>query len=43
MVLMTVLTCVQIQLGWAPVQESDDPRWNIKALRNPEEARKQKG
>ncbi|SPJ83698.1 uncharacterized protein FTOL_10214 [Fusarium torulosum] len=33
---------MQIQLGWAPVQESEDPRWNVKALRNPEEARKKK-
>ncbi|KAK3723635.1 hypothetical protein LTR37_001516 [Vermiconidia calcicola] len=31
---------MQIQLGWAPVNESEDPRWNVKALRNPEEARR---
>ncbi|KAI9154734.1 hypothetical protein HJFPF1_07291 [Paramyrothecium foliicola] len=33
---------MQIQLGWAPVNESQDPRWNAEALGNPEKARKQK-
>lgn len=32
----------QIQLGWAPVKESSDPRWNADALANPEMSRKQK-
>ncbi|KAK4924541.1 hypothetical protein LTR49_008431 [Elasticomyces elasticus] len=32
---------MQIQLGWAPVKESDNPRWNLEALKNPEEARKE--
>jgi hypothetical protein len=32
----------QIQLGWAPVQESQDPRWNAEALANPEKSRRQK-
>ncbi|KAF5546143.1 hypothetical protein FNAPI_8930 [Fusarium napiforme] len=31
---------MQIQLGWAPARESDDPRWTSKALGSPEEARK---
>ena len=31
---------VQIQLGWAPVNESDDPRWNAKALADFEGSRK---
>ena len=31
---------MQIQLGWAPVNESDNPRWNVKSLANPEQARK---
>ncbi|KAK5135160.1 hypothetical protein LTR08_005546 [Meristemomyces frigidus] len=31
---------MQIKLGWAPVNESDNPRWNIEALRKPEEARR---
>ncbi|KAF5600311.1 hypothetical protein FPANT_2542 [Fusarium pseudoanthophilum] len=31
---------MQIQVRWAPVQESDGPRWNSKALGCPEEARK---
>jgi hypothetical protein len=39
---MMMLIWIQIQLGWAPIQESDDPRWNVKALSNPEEARKMK-
>jgi hypothetical protein len=30
---------MQIQLGWAPVNESDDARWNEGMLRNPEKAR----
>ncbi|OJI85773.1 hypothetical protein ASPTUDRAFT_42121 [Aspergillus tubingensis CBS 134.48] len=33
---------MQIQLGWAPVQESDDPRWNRGMLADPEKARKAK-
>ncbi|KAL2439021.1 hypothetical protein ABEF95_015532 [Exophiala dermatitidis] len=33
---------MQIQLGWAPVKESSDPRWNADALANPERSRKQK-
>lgn len=33
----------QIQLGWAPVNESDDPRWNAEALANPEKSQKTKG
>ncbi|KAL2402975.1 hypothetical protein ABEF93_006425 [Exophiala dermatitidis] len=33
---------MQIQLGWAPVKESSDPRWNADALANPEMSRKQK-
>lgn len=32
----------QIQLGWAPVKESSDPRWNADALANPEKAQKEK-
>jgi len=31
---------MQIQLGWAPVKESDNPRWNIKSLASPEQAQK---
>lgn len=31
---------MQIQLGWAPVKESDNPRWNVDSLANPEQARK---
>lgn len=31
----------QIQLGWAPVTESDDPRWNAEALANPDKYQKQ--
>ncbi|KAI1868048.1 uncharacterized protein JN550_006536 [Neoarthrinium moseri] len=34
---------MQIQLGWAPVNESDDPRWNSEALANPEKSQKTKG
>jgi major membrane immunogen (membrane-anchored lipoprotein) len=30
---------MQIQLGWAPVNESDDPRWNKTALTYPEKSR----
>ena len=30
---------MQIQLGWAPVGESEDARWNEEMLRRPEEAR----
>jgi hypothetical protein len=30
---------MQIQLGWAPVGESDDARWNEEMLREPEKAR----
>ncbi|KAK1764387.1 hypothetical protein QBC33DRAFT_547068 [Phialemonium atrogriseum] len=33
---------MQIQLGWAPVKESSDPRWNADALANPEKAQKEK-
>ncbi|KAI1613687.1 hypothetical protein EDD36DRAFT_463567 [Exophiala viscosa] len=33
---------MQIQLGWAPVNESSDPRWNADALANPERSRTQK-
>lgn len=33
---------MQIQLGWAPVKESDNPRWNLEALRHPEEYQKKK-
>jgi len=33
---------MQIQLGWAPVTESENPRWNLEALRHPEEAREKK-
>ncbi|EXJ62797.1 hypothetical protein A1O7_03237 [Cladophialophora yegresii CBS 114405] len=33
---------MQIQLGWAPVNESDDPRWNAQALADPEGSRKKK-
>ncbi|GAD94776.1 hypothetical protein AOR_1_220194 [Paecilomyces variotii No. 5] len=33
---------MQIQLGWAPVKESDDPRWNVEMLANPEKAQKAK-
>lgn len=32
----------QIQLGWAPISESEDLRWNGKALANPEWAQKAK-
>ena len=28
---------MQIQLGWAPVMESENPRWNREALAKPEE------
>jgi hypothetical protein len=31
----------QIQLGWAPVTEIDDPRWNAEALANPDKYQKQ--
>ena len=31
---------MQIQLGWAPVSESDNPRWNASALSDPEGSRK---
>jgi hypothetical protein len=34
---------MQIQLGWAPVKESEDPRWNEEMLRNPEKARETEG
>lgn len=30
----------QIQLGWAPVKDSDDPRWNAEALADFERSRK---
>jgi len=33
---------MQIQLGWAPVKESNDPRWNADALANPERSRQEK-
>ncbi|KIX98147.1 uncharacterized protein Z520_06227 [Fonsecaea multimorphosa CBS 102226] len=33
---------MQIQLGWAPVTESSDPRWNAQALADPETSRKKK-
>ncbi|ODM15038.1 hypothetical protein SI65_09533 [Aspergillus cristatus] len=33
---------MQIQLGWAPVSESSDPRWNRAMLADPEKARKAK-
>ncbi|EME41344.1 hypothetical protein DOTSEDRAFT_134989 [Dothistroma septosporum NZE10] len=33
---------MQIQLGWAPVNESDDPRWNAEALTDSEGLRKRK-
>lgn len=33
---------MQIQLGWAPVKESDNPRWNVESLRDPEAARRKK-
>ncbi|KUI52936.1 hypothetical protein VP1G_00466 [Cytospora mali] len=32
---------MQIQLGWAPVTESKDPRWNAEALAAPEKAQKE--
>ncbi|ROW08284.1 hypothetical protein VMCG_03174 [Cytospora schulzeri] len=32
---------MQIQLGWAPVTESQDPRWNVEALANPEKAQRE--
>ncbi len=31
---------MQIQLGWAPVKDSDNPRWNVKALADPEGSRR---
>ncbi|KAG8527351.1 uncharacterized protein KY384_007503 [Bacidia gigantensis] len=31
---------MQIQLGWAPVKDSENPRWNKDALANPETSRK---
>jgi len=31
---------MQIQLGWAPVKESENPRWNVETLRDPEGARR---
>ena len=34
---------MQIQLGWAPVTKSEDPRWNEEMLRNPEKGRETKG
>lgn len=34
---------MQIQLGWAPVEESQDPRWDEAMLRDPEMARGAKG
>ncbi|KAF2113457.1 hypothetical protein BDV96DRAFT_689010 [Lophiotrema nucula] len=33
---------MQIQLGWAPVKESEDPRWNRDMLADPESARQAK-
>ncbi|KIW71232.1 hypothetical protein PV04_03420 [Phialophora macrospora] len=33
---------MQIQLGWAPVKESDDPRWNAQALADPEGSQRKK-
>lgn len=30
---------MQIQLGWAPVKESEDPRWNRTSLSYPENSR----
>ncbi|RAK75970.1 uncharacterized protein BO72DRAFT_157203 [Aspergillus fijiensis CBS 313.89] len=33
---------MQIQLGWAPVKESEDPRWNAEILANPEKGRQAK-
>ena len=33
---------MQIQLGWAPVTETDDPRWNADALAKPDEAHQRK-
>ncbi|PWY92829.1 hypothetical protein BO70DRAFT_392208 [Aspergillus heteromorphus CBS 117.55] len=34
---------MQIQLGWAPVTESEDPRWNREVLADPERGRKVEG
>lgn len=31
---------MQMQLGWAPVNETVNPRWNVKSLTNPEQAGK---
>ena len=31
---------LQIQLGWAPVKASDNPRWNVEALANLDDTRK---
>jgi len=31
---------MQIQLGWAPVKESENPRWNVEQLNDPERARR---
>jgi len=31
---------MQVQLGWAPVNESENPRWNKESLADPEQARK---
>ncbi|KAF2686930.1 hypothetical protein K458DRAFT_441610 [Lentithecium fluviatile CBS 122367] len=33
---------MQIQLGWAPVKESEDPRWNEEMLRDPDRGREVK-
>jgi hypothetical protein len=33
---------MQIQLGWAPVEQSEDPRWNARALADFESSRKKK-
>ncbi|KAK3671383.1 hypothetical protein LTR78_008661 [Recurvomyces mirabilis] len=31
---------MQIQLGWAPVEKSENPRWSLKALKDPEGSRR---
>jgi hypothetical protein len=33
---------MQIQLGWAPVNSSQNPRWNLEALKDPQGSRKKK-
>ena len=31
---------MQILIGWATVHDSENPRWNVRALQNPQDARK---